>query len=148
MEPHPEHKAEDPEGVYDADGPGYDPDDLEGDDAYEPPEPKIRTALPPRLESWRRRSAAGAILTGIGLGLREALEPKRDEPAILVVTSGDPPTDMAVEADLSGIVPSANVVRIRPWLLDKANNALTETGGPQTEAAAAPTNDAPTNESS
>lgn len=82
---------------------------------------ELHTALPPRMESWRRRSAAGAILTGIGLGLREALEPKRDEPSILVVASGDLPSDLAVEAELAGFHPSVHVVRIRPWLLESGD---------------------------
>jgi len=82
---------------------------------------ELRTALPPRLETWRKRSAAGAILTGIGLGLREALEPKRDEPSILIVASGDMPTELPVEAELVGFHPSAHVVRIRPWLLDQGD---------------------------
>jgi hypothetical protein len=62
---------------------------------------------------------AGAILTGIGLGLKEALEPKRDEPAIMIETSGDPPGDLPVEADMAGILPADKVVRIRPWLLSQ-----------------------------
>jgi hypothetical protein len=75
------------------------------------------TALPPRLESWRRRSAAGAILTGFAMGLKEALEPQRQEPSIVMETSGDPPRDLPVEAEVDQIRPSDNVVKIRPWLL-------------------------------
>jgi hypothetical protein len=78
---------------------------------------ELHTALPPRLEGWRRRSATGAILTGIGLGLKKALEPERDEPSIVMLTSGAPPSDLPVEADLGGILPGDNVVKIRPWLL-------------------------------
>lgn len=85
------------------------------------PEPdengEIHTALPPRFESWRRRSATGAILTGIGLGLRAALEPERDEPSIIVQTSGTPPSDLPVEAEMGGLLPADKVVKIRPWLL-------------------------------
>ena len=75
------------------------------------------TALPPKLEAWRRRSAAGAIMTGFALGLQEALETKRDEPAIVVQTSGDPPKDLPVEADFEYGRPRQSVVSIRPWLL-------------------------------
>ena len=83
------------------------------------PDAQPHTALPPRLESWRRRSVAGAILTGIGLGLKEVLEPKRDEPAIMIEASGDPPGDLPVEADMAGIMPADKIVRIRPWLLSQ-----------------------------
>jgi hypothetical protein len=76
------------------------------------------TALPPRLEAWRKRSATGALLTGIALGLQEALDPRPEEAPIVVQTSGDPPGDLPVEADLSGIRPDEKVVTIRPWLLD------------------------------
>lgn len=75
------------------------------------------TALPPRVEAWRRRSVTGAILTGFALGLKEALEPRREEPSIVMETSGDPPRDLPVEAEVDQIRPSDNVVTIRPWLL-------------------------------
>ena len=76
------------------------------------------TALPPRLEAWRRRSVAGALLTGIAFGLQEALEAKPEETAVVVQTSGDPPDDLPVEADLTGLRPEDKIVTIRPWLLD------------------------------
>jgi hypothetical protein len=101
--------------------------DVDGMELHLDPAPdadgQVHTALPPRVESWRRRSVAGAILTGIGLGLREALEPKRDEPAIMIEASGDPPGDLPVEADLGGILPADKIVRIRPWLLSGGADA-------------------------
>jgi hypothetical protein len=108
---------------------GQRPVDPEGDDRRSPPEaghsgdaapsPVPSSALPPRIESWRRRSAAGAILTGFAMGLKEALEPQRQEPSIVMETSGDPPRDLPVEAEVDQIRPSDNVVKIRPWLLDE-----------------------------
>jgi len=80
--------------------------------------PSTHNALPPKIEAWRRRSAAGAILTGFALGLQQALEPKRVEPSISVQTSGDPPTDLPVEADFEFRRPRNSVVNVRPWLLD------------------------------
>ena len=76
------------------------------------------TGLPPRIESWRKRSATGAILTGFALGLQQVFEPERKEPAIVQETSGDPPRDLPVEAELEGVVGRRSVVRIRPWLLE------------------------------
>jgi hypothetical protein len=82
------------------------------------PGPEYHTALPPKMEAWRRRSAAGAILTGFALGLQEALETKRQDPSIVIQTSGDPPRDLPVEADFEYGRPRQTVVSIRPWLLD------------------------------
>jgi len=70
-----------------------------------------------RVESWRRRSAVGALLTGIALGLGEVLEAERKEPAIIQETSGVPPRDLPVEADLGEASPKRSVVHVRPWLL-------------------------------
>jgi hypothetical protein len=78
------------------------------------------TALPTKIESWRRRSAVGAVLTGIALGLKEALEPERDEPAIVAQVSGEPVEDLPVEAHLDEDRPAESVVTIRPWLLEHA----------------------------
>jgi hypothetical protein len=77
----------------------------------------VHTALPPRVESWRRRSVTGAVLTGFAFGLREVLEPEREETAIIVQVSGEPVGDLPVEADLNERQPSESVVTVRPWLL-------------------------------
>ena len=95
----------------------------------------MHTALPPRVENWRKRSAVGAILTGLAMGLREALEAERREPAIVVETSGDPPEDLAVEARLEGGPAKHNVVKIRPWLLPGADGG--SEGGDSFESSAA-----------
>ncbi len=76
-----------------------------------------------RREAWRKRSATGAILTGFAFGLREVLEPDRNEPAIVLETSGIPPKDLPVEADLDEVPPKQSVVRIRPWLLSRGGAA-------------------------
>lgn len=88
------------------------------------------TGLPPKVEAWRRRSATGAILTGFALGLQEALETKREEPSIVVQTSGDPPQDLPVEADFEYGRPRQSVVNIRPWLLPEETARDTEEDEP------------------
>lgn len=92
------------------------------------------TALPGRVEAWRRRSATGAILTGFALGLQEVFEAKKDEPAVVMETSGDPPTDLPVEADFEYGRPRQSVVNVRPWLLPGAagrdDPVAPETGTP------------------
>jgi hypothetical protein len=75
------------------------------------------TALPPKVEAWRRRSATGAILTGFALGLQQALGKEQEQPAVIMQTSGDPPADLPVEAEVEQGRPRQSVVNIRPWLL-------------------------------
>lgn len=101
----------------------------------EDPEDHHRTGLPPKAESWRRRSATGAVLTGFAMGLREVFEPERKEPAITMETSGEPPTDLPVEAELEAATTRRSVVRIRPWLLagrirDKGGSAVEDPDQP------------------
>jgi hypothetical protein len=85
----------------------------------EPADRGPQTALPPKVERWRRRTATGAILTGFAFGLREALEPERNDPPIIVQVSGDPVGELPVEAHLDDGQPSESVVMIRPWLLEE-----------------------------
>jgi hypothetical protein len=85
----------------------------------DPDEGEQHTALPPKVEGWRKRSATGAVLTGFALGLQSVFEPKKEEPSIVLETSGDPPRDLPVEADMEYRRPRQTVVNIRPWLLDQ-----------------------------
>ncbi len=95
---------------------------IDAEEAIAPPS----TALPPKLEAWRRRSAAGAILTGFALGLQEALEKRKEDPSIVMETSGEPPKDLPVEAEFEYGRPKQSVVQIRPWLLSEGGR---QTGG-------------------
>jgi hypothetical protein len=96
-------------------------DDLEFDD--ELPDGGPSSALPQKVEAWRKRSATGAILTGFALGLQQVFEKEKEQPAIVMQTSGDPPTDLPVEADVEHGRPRQSVVNIRPWLLGGAGEA-------------------------
>ena len=83
-------------------------------------EEELRTALPPALEEWRRRSATGAILTGIAFGLRQALELPREQPAIVVEAPGEPPgPPKPMELHMDPDRPEETWVIVRPWLLDR-----------------------------
>jgi len=99
-------------------------------------EEEYHTALPPKVESWRKRSVTGAILTGFALGLQEALETKRQEPAIVVQTSGDPPRDLPVEADFEYARPRQSVVSIRPWLLEVPGDGEQQPGRSEEQSGA------------
>jgi hypothetical protein len=59
----------------------------------EPIEPEeTEDAIPPaKFDTWRRRSAVGAVATGIALGLKDVFYPTNNEPVITAEAPGDPP---------------------------------------------------------
>lgn len=63
--------------------PGDDQADDDGDDQPIGPDPL-------RFNQWMKRSATGAVLSGIALGLQQALEPKRNLPAFVMEAPGEP----------------------------------------------------------
>lgn len=100
--------------------------------------PGSNTALPTKVEAWRRRSAAGAILTGFALGLQEALEKRKEEPSIVMETSGEPPQDLPVEAEFEYGRPRQSVVQIRPWLLSDGSDQPREAAAGEADEAPRP----------
>ena len=82
-----------------------------------------RTGLPDSIERWRQRSATGAVLTAFAFGLQSVFEPERKEPAIVMQTSGEPPMDLPVEAQLEQLGPRQSTVTVRPWLLGDGGQA-------------------------
>ncbi len=88
------------------------------------------SALPSKVEAWRKRSASGAVLTGIAFGLQQVFGKEREDPAIIQTTSGDPPQDLPVEAEVEHGRPRRSVVSIRPWLLENRAGAPRPQGGP------------------
>jgi hypothetical protein len=79
--------------------------------------------LPPRAEVWRKRSAAGAVLTALALGLQEALDPQKKQPSIQMQAPSDPndpdaPLDVHVEPNQ----PDETVVTVRPWRLQDSRD--------------------------
>lgn len=78
------------------------------------------TALPARVEAWRRRTATGALLTGIARGLGQVFEPEREQPAIVAEAPGEPfGPPRPVEAVLDPDDPSASSLVVRRWLMDR-----------------------------
>jgi hypothetical protein len=69
-------------------------DPIEAADPIEPADqagPASDDAAPTRFDGWRRRSAIGALATGVALGLRDIFQPSANEPVITAVAPGDPP---------------------------------------------------------
>ena len=66
-----------------------------------------------------RGTAVGGVLAAGMLGLRDALEPRKDEEiAIVRDDAGGPPPDGPIELQLDPEHPEESVVRVRPWLRD------------------------------
>lgn len=89
-------------------------------------DPPVAAPRPVPKTNWRRRTAGGALLTGMAMGFQQVFEEKRDEPSITMETSGTPPDDLAVEGTLDGLSPRRSVVKIRPWLLHRPADPTTE----------------------
>jgi hypothetical protein len=75
-------------------------------------EPSSRRTGP--LHAPGRRALGVALVTGLTLGVREALRPDRDEPAIVVEASGEPPPEESVILYFHPEVPEATLVLVRP----------------------------------
>ena len=59
---------------------------------------------PLRFNNWMKRSATGAVMTGIAVGLQQALELPRQQPAFVIEASGEPedpdrPIDLRFDPD-------------------------------------------------
>ena len=70
-------------GSEDRPGPGDPPEDWDDVDEQVPHDPL-------RFNRWMKRSASGAVLSGIALGLQQALEHKRETPAFVLEAPGEP----------------------------------------------------------
>ncbi len=72
---------------------------------------------PLRFSRWMQHSAAGAVLTGITIGLREALEPTRREVAFVIEAPSepeDPDAPIALRFDPDDPTKTVAVVRQPP----------------------------------
>jgi len=59
---------------------------------------------PLRFSNWMKRSATGAVMTGIAVGLKEALQPKTKEVPFVIEARGEPddpdkPIDLRFDPD-------------------------------------------------
>lgn len=79
-----------------------------------------RNALPRRVESWRSRSATGAIATAIAMGLQQVFEPERRRPAAVAEAPSDPyDEDDPITVDYLPDDAEGTTVHVKPWLLQK-----------------------------
>lgn len=86
---------------------------------------EMHTSLPPALEAWRRRTALGALMTGIAMGLQQVFDPNKDNrPAIVIQASGQPPDPNAPLSleELDADFPVDTTVVVRPSKLPPSAN--------------------------
>jgi hypothetical protein len=96
-----------PPGAEDSDPDGNEGDTDGPDDPAGPGDTDGEPAAardPLRFNSWMKRSATGAVMTGIAVGLQQALELPRQEPAFVIEASGEPedpnrPIDLRFDPD-------------------------------------------------
>ena len=85
-------------------------DDL--DDLVDPDVPVPR----PKVSPLRRKTVGGALLAAAMVGLQEAMEGPREEPAITEVGSSGGRDDDPLAVDLDPEDPAASIAVVRPWL--------------------------------
>ncbi|MBW3574880.1 MAG: hypothetical protein KY450_08455 [Actinobacteria bacterium] len=90
----------------------YEPDELAAIDAWRPPAPPDgREAA---VGAVRRHSAGGALMAAAMLGLRDVLEPPRDDAPVVVEVPGDPHGPSGpVELHFDAESPAATVAVLR-----------------------------------
>ncbi|MDQ1402311.1 MAG: hypothetical protein QOG03_627 [Actinomycetota bacterium] len=79
--------------------------------------------LPPKVEAWRKRSAIGALVTGLALGFQQALDPRKKQPSIQMPAPSDPnDPDAPVDVHVEPNQPDETVVTVRPWRLQDSRD--------------------------
>ncbi len=104
--------ADERDGVADDAAPGdaADAADAEADDAGE----QAAGRDPLRFSNWMKRSATGAVMTGIAVGLKEALQPQRKEVPFVIEGREDPlDEDNPIQLHFDPDSPEATVAIIR-----------------------------------
>ncbi len=83
-----------------------------------------RSAPATRRESWRTRSATGAIATALAMGLQQVFEPEKKRPAAVAEAPSDPYSDDdPITVDYLPDDAGGTKVHVKPWLLQKEDPA-------------------------
>ncbi len=70
---------------------------------------------PLRFSNWMKRSATGAVMSGISIGLREALQPTKNQPAFVMEATGlpeDPDNPIRLQFDPDSPADTVAIIRI------------------------------------
>jgi hypothetical protein len=83
--------------------------------------PEADDAAPSRRPALRDGLGAKMLAASMR-GLTEAIYGRKDEPAIVIEASGDPPDPQGLDLRLDLEHPERSVVVVRPWLLRHLND--------------------------
>ena len=70
---------------------------------------------PLRFSNWMKRSATGAVMSGISIGLREALQPTKNQPAFVMEATGlpeDPDNPIRLQFDPDSPADTVAIIRL------------------------------------
>jgi hypothetical protein len=90
----------------------YDPDTLAALDGWEPPD-RGPSPMSSRMVRWSRTSTVGALAAGFAFGLREVLDPPRDEAIVIEVDADGEPHDLPIRLLLDPDDPAGSLCIIR-----------------------------------
>ena len=106
----------DPEVFSEDDDDGTVEDDVVAfEDRYEPEELAVIEAGPrpdqpvTAVSQWRRRSALGAVLTGMALGFQEVFDPEEERSIVIEVDADGEPLDLPIQIFLDPDSPAGSL---------------------------------------
>lgn len=79
----------------------YDRKTVAAVEATSEPDEHVGAPLPSRITQWSRRTALGAVMSGMALGLQEVFEPREQAPIVVEVDDDGIPHDLPVELFLN-----------------------------------------------
>lgn len=83
----------------------YDPEELAAIDAG----PRRTDEPVTKVSQWRRRSALGAVLTGMALGLQEVFDPEEERSIVIEVDADGEPLDLPLQLFLDPDSPAGSL---------------------------------------
>lgn len=91
----------------------YDAETMAALEGWTPRDDASGQLLPSRLAKWSRTSTMGLVAAGFAFGLREVLDPPRDEKIVIEVDAEGEPHDLPIRLFLDPDDPSGSLCILR-----------------------------------
>ena len=91
----------------------YDAETLAAVEGWQPRPVRGDQPLPSRVVRWSRNSTMGLLATGLALGLREVIDPPREEQIVIEVDADGEPHDLPIQLFLDPDDPSGSLCILR-----------------------------------